>query len=300
MTCYRPITAFKPLDGGPILFVERKNHRQIQIPCGQCIGCRIVKRENWALRCYLESKMHARNCFATLTYDDLHLPRDQSLNYTHFQLFMKRARKHYGSFRFFMCGEYGEQYGRPHYHALLFGFYPSDARKCNSVYSRSDLFESEKLTALWGLGSVTIGEVTYESARYCATYCTKRITGDLAESHYERVNLETGELTSVCPEFAHMSLRPGIGMPWIQRYWKEVYDSGINAIQLNGRKFLPPRYFDSAMENIAADVLDSSRYERYIKAIGRADDNTPERLAVREECAVRKAAFNKERFSNDL
>ena len=98
MTCYRPLTAFKPLDGGPVTFFEKPNSREIQLSCGQCIGCRIRKRENWAVRCYCESKMHQDNIFLTLTYDDEHLPSDGSLNYRHYQLFMKRLRKRSGRF----------------------------------------------------------------------------------------------------------------------------------------------------------------------------------------------------------
>jgi len=35
---------------------------------------------------------------------------------------MKRLRKHYSgrTIRYYMCGEYGENMGRPHYHAVFF------------------------------------------------------------------------------------------------------------------------------------------------------------------------------------
>lgn len=134
MSCYRPITAFKPADGGPVLFVERKDTREIKIRCGQCIGCRIDKRDAWAVRCYAESKMHKANTFVTFTYDDDHLPVG-GLKYRDFQLMLKRLREKLGPFRFFMCGEYGEQFRRPHYHALFFGLDFPDKLKCNSVYS---------------------------------------------------------------------------------------------------------------------------------------------------------------------
>ena len=69
--------------------------------------------------------MHMFNSFVTLTYDDDHLPEYNSLNYKHFQDFMKRLRKSHNGVRFYMCGEYGEDFSRPHYHALLFNcFFP--------------------------------------------------------------------------------------------------------------------------------------------------------------------------------
>ena len=73
-----------------------------------------------AVRCMHEASMHMFNSFVTLTYDDNHLPEYNSLNYKHFQDFMKRLRKSNNGVRFYMCGEYGEDFSRPHYHALLF------------------------------------------------------------------------------------------------------------------------------------------------------------------------------------
>lgn len=244
--------------------------------------------------------MYRNNVFATLTYDDEHLPADGSLNYVHFQLFMKRARKHYGAFRFFMCGEYGETFGRPHYHALFFGLDVTDRVKCNSVFSSSDLYESDTLSRLWGQGFVTLGEVSYESARYCAVYSTKRVVGKRAEEHYSRLNTLTGEIYQIEPEFASMSLRPGIGYSWLATYWKDVYLSGNNGVVVKGRPRPIPRFFDTHMEVIARDVLDEHQYKRLQKAQENCENNTPERLAVREEVTARMQRFFSERKSHAL
>ena len=58
----------------------------------------------WAVRCMHEASMHMFNLFVTLTYDDNHLPEYNSLNYKHFQDFMKRLRKAHNGVRFYMCG----------------------------------------------------------------------------------------------------------------------------------------------------------------------------------------------------
>jgi len=295
VTCYRPLTAFKPLDGGPVSFSEKKAHREIQLPCGQCIGCRIRKREEWAIRCYCESKMHQDNVFLTLTYDDEHVPSDGSLDYRHFQLFMKRARKKFGPFRFFMCGEYGETTQRPHYHALLFGLAVPDRVKSNSVYAKSDVYDSETIRSLWGQGNISLGEVTYASARYCAVYATKKITGARAAEHYQRVNPYTGELHVISPEFAHMSLRPGIGLGWLRRYWPDLYASDAGGMVIDGKVKCIPRYFDTHMEVIANEVLESHQFKRFQAAMSNSENHTPERLRVREACAQAKERFNKER-----
>lgn len=302
MACYKPIVAWKPADGGPLVFAEKKNHREIKIACGQCIGCRIRKREAWALRCYCESKMYPpdQNHFVTLTYDDEHLPVDGSLNYRHFQLFMHKMRKKFGKFRFFMCGEYGDESERPHYHALFFGLSVPDLVKCNSMYASTDIFTSECVSRLWGKGGVSFGSVTYASARYCAVYTCKKVTGDLADSHYERVSRSTGEISQLAPEFAHMSLKPGIGMPWLEKYWPDIYLRGNNGLPVDGKMKPIPRYFDVMMEKIAPDVLDQHSYRRYLEAVERYEDNTFERLRVREECAIAKSKFNSERSSHAI
>ncbi|MEO5355656.1 MAG: hypothetical protein H7835_21005, partial [Magnetococcus sp. XQGC-1] len=89
---------------------------------GQCVGCRLERSRQWAIRVMHEASQHEHNCFITLTYNDDNLPANGSLNYRHFQNFMKRLRKYYVEFtvRFYMCGEYGENFARPHYHACIF------------------------------------------------------------------------------------------------------------------------------------------------------------------------------------
>lgn len=74
-----------------------------------------------------ESQSHDFSCFVTLTYDDEHMPYGGDLHYRHFQLFLKKLRKRLGRpVRYFMCGEYGDRLGRPHYHAILIGVEVAD------------------------------------------------------------------------------------------------------------------------------------------------------------------------------
>lgn len=282
MACYHPILAWQK-DDGQIVFAERgKIRRELRLYCGRCIGCRIQRARNWAVRCMHESQLHGHSYFATLTYDnDNYSP---SLDYRDFQLFMKRLRKAEGPTRFFACGEYGEEFHRPHFHVLLFGKYFDDQRKVGK-----ELYESKRLDQLWKHGRATLGSVTYQSAGYCAQYSCKKVNGPMADEHYKRVNLSTGEIVDVAPEMGRMSLRPAIGYPWFLKFWKDVY-LARDAVIINGRPVPPPRFYDLKLRETAPEIADDKAYERYINSAKFVDDCTPERLATRE--LVAKAKFN--------
>ena len=81
-----------------------------------------------------------------------------------------------------MCGEYGEDFSRPHYHALLFNCFCPDRKKHSTGDSGSVIYTSEALTKLCPFGLSSIGDVTFESAAYVARYVMKKITGDAASN----------------------------------------------------------------------------------------------------------------------
>ncbi|WNK14765.1 MAG: replication initiator protein [Microvirus sp.] len=94
MPCYRPLRAFQCADGA-VVFSELKKHdvtRTLDLPCGQCVGCRLDRSNAWAHRCWHEAQLHQDNAFITLTYDEQHLPENNQLVYRDWQLFMKKLR----------------------------------------------------------------------------------------------------------------------------------------------------------------------------------------------------------------
>ena len=192
MACYHPIPAWRNVSENRSdnrLVFEYHPMRcigptpDLQVPCGQCVGCRLERSRQWALRCVHEASLHKENCFITLTYNDEHLPEHGHLIYRDFQLFMKRLRKRTGvRVRFYMCGEYGENFGRPHFHACLFGYNFPDLVRWKA--GKSTLYRSKLLESLWTDGYSSVGEVSFESAAYVARYILKKVTGDDAEAHY--------------------------------------------------------------------------------------------------------------------
>jgi hypothetical protein len=234
--------------------------------------------------------MHDSSVFVTLTYNNDNCPT--SLQYRDFQLFMKRLRRKMGPVRFYMCGEYGDQFSRPHFHACLFGCFFSDRVLHSHGPSGSSLFRSKVLESLWPYGFASIGDVTFESAAYVARYVMKKVTGPAAESHYERVCLSTGELVRVTPEFCQMSRNPGIGATWFAKYKSDVFGYERDGVYIKDMKSKPPRAYMKYLEKADPDVFESVEFSRY-KGITPAvvSDATPERLKVREQVTAARLSF---------
>lgn len=286
MPCYAPLKGFKGVYGG-ISWTPSVSYVDVpmEVPCGQCIGCRLERARQWALRIMHEAQMHERNIFVTLSYDDAHLPADGSLCKKDFQDFIKRLRKR-SEFRvsYFHCGEYGEENGRPHYHAILFNVDFADRVKWADNARGDPLYTSETLTAIWGKGLAMFGAVTFESAGYCARYCLKKVTGDLACDHYRRISPD-GEIYYLVPEYATMSLKPGIGEAWFKEYGADVRN--YDGVASGGRMQGSPRFYDKLRRRSEGrDAMRVVKRKRVLKALEHAEDNTEERLAVKKKVKV--------------
>lgn len=284
VACYSPLSAFQCSDGR-VVFNERGNDvvRQLQLPCGQCIGCRLERSRQWAMRCVHEASLYPKNCFITLTYSDNYYPENGSLHYPDFQLFMKRLRKGnrgvspsvHGNFpiRFYMAGEYGATKMRPHFHACLFNFDFVDKYEWMRSPSGELLYRSPELERLWPFGFSSIGQVTFESAAYVARYIMKKVTGDLSSDHYIRVNESSGEIISLTPEFNKMSLKPGIASDWYDKYKHDVHTHDY--VVINGKRCRPPRYYDNKLKQYNPYDFDWLMHQREQKRLTITQNVTP-------------------------
>lgn len=283
MPCYNPWPAWE-LDNGDVVLFPRTGQRvkrELPLPCSSCVGCRLERSRQWAIRCIHENQMHEESCFITLTYNDESKPSN-SLQYTDFQKFLKRLRKkiHPKKIRFFMCGEYGEQNTRPHFHACIFGHNFADREPIRKL-SNGSLYRSATLESLWPFGYSTLGAVTFESAAYVARYVMKKVTGDLAKAHYTTVDTD-GEMHERTPEFTHMSLKPGIGATWLDKYYSDVYPT--DEIITNGHAGKPPRYYDNRAAKQDPQLIDEMKAKRFYKTYDNhlKGENTTARLKTRE------------------
>jgi len=305
MPCFHPITAFKQkpsLETGKarLIFKSTSTENAIQIPCGQCLGCRMEKARQWTARIMHEASQH-KNCkFITLTYEKQ--PLNNSLNKRDIQLFLKKLRKYLSArderVRFYQCGEYGDEKGRPHHHMAVFtnaiaskkGLARTEGERAFHLFEdeeeissgKNKIYKSVTLGKLWGKGFVSIGDLTYDSASYIAQYVTKKITGKKAEKHYN------GRL----PEYSTMSRRPGIGKTWWDKYKDDV--EKIDGIIFKGNKLKPPRYYDNEAEKINPQELKTRKEKRLLEA----KQFTSVQLKAKEIVAKQKYSQHKRSLEN--
>lgn len=236
-------------------------------PCGQCLPCRINRKRLWTHRLLLETLAHGDNSFVTLTYEKE--PEGGNLVPKHTQDWLKRLRKTIEPLRmrYYLVGEYGTTTQRPHYHAALFG-YPS----CSYGQSRYRLQRNcchwcDTVRDTWNHGNILLGRLEPASAQYIVGYVMKKMT-----------NPQDERLNGRHPEFARMSLRPGIGAPSVpaiaetlERFNLDKSMADVPSALQHGKKLLPlgrylrrrlreaigrdPATPQSTMDEIRQDVL---------------------------------------------
>lgn len=249
-----------------------KEYPPFQIPCGKCISCRLENARQTAVRCVHEASMYDNNSFITLTYSDEHLVADK-LYYVHFQQFVKDLRTRlfsdllnsiypnldqklqrqlwrqktkenrnelYDRIRFsvLVSGEYGDKNKRPHWHALFFNFRPKDLTYLRKNDRGDRIYRSEMVERIWGRNNSEtrpneIGDVTFESAGYCARYAAKKLVHGKDGTHeYNPVS--------------RRSSKQAIGKKWIEKNWRDVFTHGELSFD-TGKEIIKcgiPRYYE--------------------------------------------------------
>lgn len=325
MPCYHPKQAYRSIErhkksGLRKIIWDKKQaakelvlHTVFTLPCQTCIGCRLERSRQWAMRCVHEASLYSQNCFITLTFNDESIndpsicKNPWTLDVRHMQAFFRRLRKFvnrrvrfskragrlgpnkpYRKVRYYHSGEYGDLNARPHYHALIFNYDFSDREYFKTV-NGIKYYTSATLSKLWPYGFVVIGDLTFESAAYVARYCTKLYKGDDKDVYYQIYDLQTGEVVDRRPEYSTMSRRSGIGNAWFNRYSGVVYPHDWTVIR--NRKMKPPRYYDKLFEQKYPDKFKKVVLKRKDVADRHASDNTLMRLMVKErnlELSVKK------------
>lgn len=305
MPCYRPIECWRSKHKNPsgkrsLVFSEKHALQpdDVQkISCGVCVGCRMDKANEWSIRMMHESQYHDENLFITLTYNDESLwskDNPMSLDYRDIQLFNKKLRKKGYQFRFYMAGEYGPTNGRPHWHGIYFGLSLPDLEDIRLSPRQDIYYGSKTLEQTWGMGYVTIGALTPESAAYTARYTMKKQRGDSNRTKENAngldklgepcrlhwTNPDSGEVLPLNPERSAMSMRPGIGAQWIKENLMDTYKDDF--VVFGGRERRVPRYYDNVLLQNDPWKFDDIKFDRQQKAKEMEQDL--ERLRVMEQC----------------
>lgn len=209
------------------------------VPCGRCGNCIKRRVAGWSFRLLQEFKVSNTAHFITLTYSDKHVPITRkgllTLDKLDVQLFMKRLRKSHcfqyriknfktvstippgeKSLKYYLCGEYGKNTERPHYHMVLFN-------------ADMDLIQSS-----WPKGSLHFGDVTAASIMYTLKYMQKPAS-----------YLHRGDDEDRIKQFSLMS--KGLGKSYlseaVKKYHLQDVTENVYCTQNGGEKIAMPRYF---------------------------------------------------------
>lgn len=312
MSCSNPRCCLVPPKGSPIFLgydeprgtifhPEYGLCRVVYLPCGNCLQCRIERRQDLTALQLLEATMHKDVWFLTLTYDDwktyeLTGEVPYSLVRQHLSEFVGNMR-HFCSyrgeeFRFFACGEYGDHTHRPHYHMTVFGVsadclrLPTDDLGASDRYRRLSInsrfvsapapssdfngnpfWQSPVISKYWQFGHHMLYRANKDTMQYVAGYVTKKLTGDKAK---DRRSLGLDD------EFT-MQSRPSIGYPWFIRNYGQL--SKIDSIhqklisdniEIPSFSWRIPRIFDKWLLRIdqfdAVEVLNRIKFIRQLDA----------------------------------
>lgn len=232
--CLKPITIRNKAKDALL-----SGRKYMEVPCGKCIECLTDRQNAWIYRLFLEQDNSEHSLFVTITYDMVNLPlsledgtkeryidyiKRKSIDYCEptlypddFTLYMKRLRKNakLKDCKYFMCGEYGSDDGRPHYHMAFF-------------YNRANPeFVESVIESAWPFGFVTIEPLIQNRIAYVCKYITEESDTPVMKLQHPYYNRQSH----------------GIGLKGYLRekeYYGEFYKT---AILPNGTVIQSPRYF---------------------------------------------------------
>lgn len=239
MPCTDPRTVGFLADGKTLTWSQKnfsKEYATFQLPCTQCLECRLSQAREKAVRCVHEASMHPRNAFVTLTYAPEHLPSPK-LIYEDWQNFAQRLRDDAYNLEtgerlqipIMVTGEYGETNKRPHWHAIIFNWRPDDIYHTEKNPRGEELHQAHSLDKLWqGRGKANFGDVTIDSAGYVARYATKKLVHGI-DHDFQPIH--------------KMSSKYAIGKSWLEKFWPDVFLQG-HCVLADGSKVPIPRYYE--------------------------------------------------------
>lgn len=212
------------------------------VPCGKCPICMTNRSNAWTHRISYELKDASSAYFVTLTYENP--PRSYNdlatLRKGDLQGYFKRLRKHEKNntyIKYYAAGEYGSEFHRPHYHAIILNV--NDERNLFRAWTINDKV----------IGIVDVGDVTPASIAYVTGYIGKKI------------GIPWTDYDDRLPEFSLMSKKMGLNYLTYAKNFHLSTQSGFTRI---GKTLIPlPRYLKEKIFD--KNTLKLISYENYIR-----------------------------------
>lgn len=257
--CTSTFKAWQLPHGGLVFREAAEAVAVFDLPCGRCTECKVSRARDISTRLVHEGYAHSQSIAATLTYSPEQVPAFGSLSKRHVQLFLKRLRKQLAKqgvrIRFDAVGEYSPTLHRPHYHVILFGYWPEDAKPAGKSGAGNPQFSSESLDALWGHGLVRFQLFSGGAAAYSAGYTASKVHKSLKP--WLRVFDDEGvQIAELEDEFRLCSTRPGLGAAFYAKHREQLLHSDFSVV--DGRRVPVPKYYDKltkrSSESEAAEI----------------------------------------------
>lgn len=238
--CLFPVNAEPQEFGRPKLDPEGT----IKLPCGKCTECKAKRATDWSVRCKHELSCHDENTFITLTYSEDNLPSKLIVKDL-FQKFMKNLRKKLKrKVKYIVSHEYGGKTGRPHHHAIIFGWNPSQQDFLQMAPSGEPLFTSPELHKLWTHGYHSIGTANEKTSYYIASYSLKSSSHTVVDSDGEFRDLtdtmDCSKRTAIGYEYLLNNVDDLVEYSTIfPRYYKKVIETARDRVISSIDRSLP-------------------------------------------------------------
>lgn len=299
------------------------------------MNCRIRRSSEWGIRVEHERQYWEDSCFVRLSYDEDHLPKNNSVSKKELTGYIRRLRERMApsKLKYFACGEYGEKTGRAHYHIILFGIGKrgwagaraeqssdlgtvpkrrassgkagADKRKRRKYYEHKCRWNGTCLDVLEGplidawkdpygvaKGFVTLGTVTYNSARYVSGYILKsNFKLFTKDGYYADGRLAPFQLVSA-----------GLGRAWCLDNAARIRRLG--SIRYQGKEIGLPRYYAKVL-GLTTEELEQMALPQREKEVAKqkargATDETVHRWVLADNRQKQRNAEARERINGTV
>ena len=243
--------------------INKNTADAMTVGCGHCVPCHLKYCNQWGFRFKIHSIENPIFYCVTLTYNNTSLPyitADNNKKYmtlvrahatTYFKNLRNATTKRWKNLpikkpkiSYLICGEYGDKFKRPHYHAIIFNAHPED------------------ILSSWRHGTIHFGTNNLESTlNYCLKYTLKsKLWKQQSNKSYERpfVNFSKGIgegciISSITTEEIVNTTTGEIIKKDVKQYIKELPEKLYN----NGIVTILPRYYADKLKQ----KVDTEKYK---------------------------------------